>query len=72
MPSAGLNPNIRLPLHPFGIHVIDGNLQNDYIHWPNPNRLGKICVGGFGGVSACLTVAAGSQSTWGGIKAQYR
>jgi hypothetical protein len=56
---------------PFGIHVIDANLENDQIQDANSARVGKLCVGA-GGVDACDPVTAVEATTWGGVKAQYR
>jgi hypothetical protein len=56
---------------PFGIHVIDANLENDQIQDAESGRVGKICVGA-GGVDACDPVSAVEPTTWGSVKAQYR
>jgi hypothetical protein len=56
--------------YPFGIHVVDALVQNDEIHDPVGNRVGKICVGA-GGIDACDAMPV-EAATWGGIKAQYR
>ncbi len=59
------------PDFPFGIHVIDGNLENDQILDANSGRVGKLCVGA-GGVDACDPITAVEPTTWGSVKAQYR
>ena len=56
---------------PFGIHVIDANLENDQIQDAESGRVGKLCVGA-GGVDACDPVTAVEPTTWGSVKAQYR
>jgi hypothetical protein len=70
IPATGCLSQVQ-PTYPFGIHVVDANVENDQILDENSGRVGKLCVGA-GGIDACDPVTSVEPATWGSVKAQYR